>query len=69
MAGLLADFDELLTIAMPVRGLINIKRRSRLEQPADFSSRDVCSHHTESNAVPTEIPDRRELIFGPHLLY
>ena len=45
------------TITIPVRRLINIKRPSRLE-PADFSSRDVCSHRTESNALPTELRDR-----------
>ena len=43
------------TATIPARRLINIKRPSRLE-PADFRNRDVCSHHTESNALPTELP-------------
>ena len=43
------------TATIPARMLINSKRPSRLE-PADFRNRDVSSHHTESNALPTELP-------------
>ena len=46
------------TATIPVRRLINIGRPSRLE-PRTIITGNVCSHHTESNALPTEIRDRR----------
>ena len=46
-----------LTATIPARRPINVKRPSRLE-PQTFHNRDVCPHHTESNALPTELRDR-----------
>ena len=34
----------------------------------DFCNRDICCHHTESNALPTELRDRLYLISAPALL-
>ena len=57
----IADFGLPPTAIIPAR-MLDKHRAPVAPRTPDFRNRDVCCHHTESNALPTELRDRLSLL-------